>query len=468
MSKEMKKAESLSDLGLSGQALLDLLHQHGEMDFHALAIVKGEGVYALAKKPYRVDSPHTLFSLSKSFCSLAAGLAVDEGKIRYEDSVAEVLKDSLPEGFDIRLHEVTLHHLLSMSSGLDEKSDQETRDQVDWARAALSYRVVREPGSHFHYNTMGSYLAGRMVAKRVGMSLRDYLMPRLFAPLGIEKPQWDCCPLGYNVGGSGLHLSVMDLAKTARLLLNRGLWQGERLLSEDYLARATVKQVDNEDRTDPDFHIDWALGYGYQFWMSHQGRYRGDGMFGQVMLMDDKHQLAVCATAGTNLMGNEMDALHSFMNGLLQLPPLSEKGEKKLNKLARSWKAEKPRDDGGALWGEGSYQGADGRLLRVEIPEPDRLRLIFRKRSDLNPLIITFGRDKAVKGQVASWASGERPQEVLGRFGVEDGVITAQALMPEAPYRTQVQIEALDDSSIRVKRSSIGFEEGEFILRRTY
>jgi hypothetical protein len=354
-----------------------------------------------------------------------------------------------------------------MSSGLDERSDQEIRGQADWARAALSYRVVHDPGTRFHYNTMGTYLAGRMVSKRAGMSLRDYLMPRLFTPLGIEKPQWDCCPLGYNVGGFGLHLSVMDLAQTAQLLLNKGQWQGRQLLSGDYLSRATVKQVDNEDRTDPDFHIDWALGYGYQFWMARENRYRGDGMFGQVMLVDEQNNLAVCVTAGTHMMGDEMDALHGFMAGLLELPPLSDKAAKKLQKAGKAWRAEKPGDDGGALWGEGSYGGPEGRLVRVETPDEDSLRLIFRKADDLKPLILSFGRKKAHKGQVPSWAYGERPQPSLGRFGVKDGVITAQALMPEAPYRMQVQIKALEDGGIQLTMDSIGFEQGTFILKRT-
>jgi len=463
----LKLVQLPEDLGLSGQAVKDLLARHSALDIHALALVRDQKVYAIAKKPYRTDSPHTLFSLSKSFCSMAAGIAVDEGLIRYEDSVADILKDSLPEGFDIRLNEVTLHHLLSMSSGLDERSDQEIRGQADWARAALSYRVVHDPGSHFHYNTMGTYLAGRMVSKRTGMSLRDYLMPRLFAPLGIAKPQWDCCPLGYNVGGSGLHLSVMDLAKTAQLLLNWGLWEGRQLLSADYLGRATVKQVDNEDQSDPDFHIDWALGYGYQFWMTRENRYRGDGMFGQVMLVDEGNKLAVCVTAGTHMMGNELDALHGFMEGLLQLPPLADKAAKKLQKTGKAWQAEKPRDDGGALWGEGSYLGPEGRLVRVETPDEDHLRLIFRKTEDLKPLIFSFGRKKPVKGQVPSWAYGERPQPSLGRFGVAEGVITAQALMPEAPYRMQVQMKALEEGSIQLTMDSIGFEMGEFILNRT-
>ena len=140
---------------------------------------------------------------------------------------------------------------------------------------------------------------------------------------------------------------------------------------------------------------------------------------------------------------------------------------KKLQKTGKAWQAEKPRDDGGALWGEGSYLGPEGRLVRVETPDEDHLRLIFRKTEDLKPLIFSFGRKKPVKGQVPSWAYGERPQPSLGRFGVAEGVITAQALMPEAPYRMQVQMKALEEGSIQLTMDSIGFEMGEFILNRT-
>lgn len=467
MPVQIKTVRTPEDMGLSGQAVLHFLKQHEHLGIHTLAIARDNKVYSFAVKPFTAHSPHTLFSLSKSFCAMAAGLAVAEGHLKYEDSVAEVLKDSLPTQYDKALHEVRLHHLLSMSSGLDEESDKASRPQADWAKAALGYQVKHTPGTRFHYNTMGTYLAGRMVAQRVGMSLRDYLMPRLFHPLGINQPQWDCCPLGYNIAGFGLHLSVSDIAKTAQLLLNGGMWGKKRLLPTEFLARATNKQVENEDRTNPDFHPEWSLGYGYQFWMSQYGRYRGDGMFGQVMMIDEKNNLSLSCTAGLSMMGHEMDAIHELMNGLLNLPKLDKTGQEKLIKKTASLKFKPPKDGKEPVFFEGTYMGDDGRMLRIETPDEDSLRLKFCKQEDLKPLWFCFGKKKDEKGHFQPFAPGERPQKTLGRFGVKDGILTAQLVMPEAPYKMRVTIQKIDDQTIKVAMTSVGFEEGTFELKRS-
>jgi hypothetical protein len=396
---------------------------------------------------------------------MAAGFAVSEGLLSYDDSVADVLKDSLKNGYDKKLHEVKLHHLLSMSSGLDEKSDIGVRSGRDWAAAALKHKVVYEPGTHFHYNTMGTYLAGRMVASSTGMSLRDYLMPRLFEKIGIPKPQWDCCPLGYNTGGFGLHLSVMDLARTAQLLLNKGAWEGKQLLPKEYLNRATVKQVDNANPKDKNAHPDWTSGYGYQFWMARHGRFRGDGMYGQVMMMDMKNNLGLCCTAGTNLMGDELDALHGLMNELLALPKQEGEDLSELRRMEKGLAVKAPADQGGQLFGEGTYAGKNAISLRLETPDEQTLRLLLREKGQPFPLFLTFGRKEAYKGEFTSGAAGERPQAYLGRFGVKNGVITAQAVMPQAPYQIHLKIEGEKDGLL-VRTDCVGPLSGTFHLSR--
>ena len=466
MAESLQRVRSPEEMGLSGKAVTEFSKAYRNLGIHSLAAVREGKVYALAMKPWEVDSPHTLFSLSKSFCSMAAGFAVNEGLLRYDDSVAEVLQDSLDKDYDKRLHEVTLHHLLSMSSGLDVKSDIGVRSGRDWAAAALKHNVVHDPGTHFHYNTMGTYLAGRMVASRTGMSLRDYLMPRLFEKIGIPKPQWDCCPLGYNTGGFGLHLSVMDLARTAQLLLDNGVWGGKQLLPLAYLDRATVKQIDNANPADPKAHPDWTSGYGYQFWMARNGRFRGDGMYGQVMMMDRENNLAVCCTAGTNLMGDELDALHRLMDGLLTLPKQEGEALSELRRMEKVLAVEMPADQGGQLFGEGTYAGKNGISLRLETPDEQTLRLILREKGQAHPLYMTFGRKADYIGEFVSGASGERPQAYLGRFGVKNSVMTAQAVMPQAPYHIHLEIEGEKDGLL-VRADCVGPRSGTFHLRRT-
>lgn len=460
MSKGMVFVKSLEEMGLSGKALNAFLPKMEKLGLTALSVVKEGKAFSLAYAPWSIFAPHTLFSLSKSYCSMAAGMAVSEGLISYEESVADVLSDCLEEGYDKALHEVTLHHLLSMSSGLHEDSDQEIRSQQDLARAALRYPVIREPGTSFHYNTMGTYLAGRMVSKRTGMSLRDYLMPRLFEPLGIHKPQWDCCPMGYNLGGFGLHLSVQDLAKTAQLLLQNGVYQGKRLLSQEYMGRACVKQVDNAQNGE---HPDWTQGYGYQFWMARKGRYRGDGMYGQVMMIDKEAFLAVCVTGGTNLMGDEMDAIHLLMDELTTLPQLSEKDSKKLAERCLKLAIKLPEDKNEPLFGEGSYDAGKGRGFRLEILDENTLRVMFLVPDIKTPMCFTFGREQAHAGEFSPFALGEGPQPYLGRFGIKDGVLRAQALMQTAPYKISLQISQNSDG-LKLQVKAIGLDSGNYRL----
>ncbi|NLM85106.1 MAG: serine hydrolase [Clostridiales bacterium] len=459
MNTQIMKAASLTELGLSAQPILDFMEQHQKLGLHALAVVRGHKVFTLSVKPYKDSFPHTLFSLSKSFCSMAAGIAVGEGLLSYDDKLTEVMKDELPETYDKALDQITLHHLLSMSSGLDERSDHEIRSSLDWVKAALSYPLKRKPGTTFHYNTMGTYLAGRMVSKRAGQTLRDYLQPRLFDKIGIAKPQWDCCPLGHNTGGFGLHLSVLDIARAGRLLLDDGLVNGERVLPEEYLKRATVKQIDNRNPEEKDPYPDWSQGYGYQYWMSRHGRYRGDGMYGQVMMVDQQNKLCLCVTAGTNLMGDELDAIHTAMNQLVKLPP-DAAADKALAKKMNTYEIKAPADKGEAVTLEGTYLHKDGRTLRLETPDDKSLRVFLRYPDHDFTLAFTFCRgDKPHHGEFFSFAKGERPQGYEGRFGVSRGVVTAQAVMKEAPYQVNLKISP-QKNGIKVTSDSIGPDSG--------
>lgn len=462
MDTQFSRVLKPEDLGLSGQAVRRFFDLHGKLGTHALAVIRDNKVYALSRKPWQVDSPHTLFSLSKSYCSMAAGIAMGEGKINPEDKLVDVLPEVLPQQHDPGLADIQLQHLLSMSSGLDPKSDQRKyRYKKDWAREALVHPVLHPPGTVFHYNTLGTYLAGRMVEKRVGSTLRDYLMPRLFAPLGINKPQWDCCNLGHNLAGIGLHLSVMDIARTAQLLLNRGQWGGQQLLPQAYLDKATTSQVDNRVDEGPNPHQDWLSGYGWQFWMGNHGRYRGDGMYGQVMMMDQQNNLALAVTAGENMMGDQMDALHKLMDELYTLPHQEEKDQKKLQQLEKTLTMPPPPDKGEALINEGTYWTRDGRMLRIETPGDGSLRLIIKGKGQKDCSILSAARGKPFLGQFTSPVMGERPQEYQGQFGVADGVLSVHVYMPQAPYQLRASITKAEDGLL-VTYQAVGFDSGSF------
>jgi CubicO group peptidase (beta-lactamase class C family) len=242
--------------------------------------------------PYAANRPHMLFSLSKSFTSSAVGLAVAEGRLSVDDLLLSFFPDKAPLHPDANLASLRIRHLLSMSTG-HAKDTTETLwadPNGDWIKIFLSLPVEHAPGTHFVYNSGATYMLAAVVQKLTGMTLVDYLKPRLFDPLGIQNPVWDSSAQGINFGGWGLNLKTEDIAHFGQMYLQKGVYAGVRILSKAWVAEATSKQVSNasespkgDNGANPD--SDWEQGYGYQFWRCRHDAYRGDGAYGQYCLV---------------------------------------------------------------------------------------------------------------------------------------------------------------------------------------
>ncbi len=246
--------------------------------------------------PYAPHMPHMLFSLSKSFTSTAIGLAVAEGRLSVDDPVLTFFPQEAPRKPSENLAAMRVRHLLSMSTGHDHDTTEHLykRRDGDWAKAFLARPVAHPPGAHFLYNTGATYMLSAIVQRVTGQTLLDYLGPRLFAPLGIEGATWETCPCGVNTGGFGLSIKTEDIARFGQLYLQRGDWQGQRLLPEAWVADASSRHSSNGSSAESD----WEQGYGYQFWLCRHGAYRGDGAFGQFCVIMPQQDAVVAVTAG--------------------------------------------------------------------------------------------------------------------------------------------------------------------------
>ena len=120
--------------------------------------------------------------------------------------------------------------------------------EENWAKAVLALPFDEAPGTHFVYSNVGPYLAGLAVQKRARCDLVDYLMPRLFAPLGIQRTVWEVDPLGRTFGAAGLLLALPELHKLGLLYQQGGQWQGKQLLDPNWVRESRRKQVENEGR----------------------------------------------------------------------------------------------------------------------------------------------------------------------------------------------------------------------------
>lgn len=238
------------------------------------------------------DSPcrRIVFSVSKSFTSCAVGFAVQEGHLHLEERIADLFPDELPDHPDQNLLRATIRDALTMCLGQDKGllmgGQRVDIEADDWAREALKTPFTHAPGSHFVYSNVGPYLAGLAVQKRVGCNLVDYLMPRLFQPLGVKRPTWEVDPLGRTFGASGLMLALPEMHKLGLLYLQQGRWNGQQLLSPEWIRESSRKQVDNGEE-----------GYGYLFWRGRYNSFRADGLYGQYSIVLPDQEAVITTTA---------------------------------------------------------------------------------------------------------------------------------------------------------------------------
>lgn len=229
----------------------------------------------------------------------------DDKKLSVEDRIVDIFPDKAPDEISENLSKMKLKHLLSMNSGHSACVMGKMVASDDPVRAFLSEEVPFEPGTHFTYNTGATCMLSCVVEKITGMTLLDFITLRLFIPLGICGVRWNRLKSGYNEGGCGLHVSCDDIAKLGLLYLNKGIWKGRRLLSEEWIDTATHTVSDNSGSSTPD----WCSGYGYQFWMNSREGYRGDGAFGQLCVVLPERDMVVAVQAEVGDMQAEIDSV---------------------------------------------------------------------------------------------------------------------------------------------------------------
>jgi len=254
--------------------------------------VVAEGWWA----PYDAATPHILYSLSKSFTSTAVGLAISEGKLSLDDEVLKYFPEDAPAEPSVNLKAMRVRDLLRMATG--NTAEAQFSPNNVWTKVFLAQPVTFKPGTHFLYNSPGTYMLSAIVQKVTGMTVLDYLKPRLFEPLGIESPTWVMSPQGISAGTYGLSLRTEDIARFGQLYLQKGKWKGKQLVPAQWIEEATARQTANGSAPTSD----WDQGYGYQFWRSRHNTYRGDGAFGQYCMVMPEYDAVVAITSGVRDM----------------------------------------------------------------------------------------------------------------------------------------------------------------------
>jgi CubicO group peptidase (beta-lactamase class C family) len=272
--------------------------------------------------PYDAKTRHELYSLSKSFTSTAVGLAVSEGKLSVDDPVLKFFPDDAPPDPGTNLKAMRVRDLLRMSTGHQTEPGLAASKQP-WAKAFLAQPVPFKPGTHFLYNTAGTYMQSAIVQKATGKTVLEYLGPRLFEPLGIEGPTWGTSPQGVSLGGYGLSVRTEDIARFGQLYLQKGAWNGRQLVPAEWVAAATALQTSNGSNP----QSDWEQGYGYQFWRCRHGAYRGDGAFGQFCVVMPEQDAVMAITSGVRDMQAVLNLVWDHLLPAMKSGPLKDDAE---------------------------------------------------------------------------------------------------------------------------------------------
>ena len=271
----------------------DLEAEARRQNLHLRNVIIRRGGEVIGRRDFALDTPHPIWSGSKTFTAMAAGLAQGEGRFSLSDPMTGFFRE-MGYGPDNLFDRITVRDLLRMGTGQENcplgraggKSLEEICASEDICDLFFEERPVYQPGEHFTYNNAATYMLSRIVEHTAGVNLRDYLVPRLFAPMGMENPRWDCCAGGHPLGFAGLWLTAEEFSRMGQLLLDGGVWKGQRLLPAEFVREAMSPQISNKD-----FNADWATedhkqGYGYQLWMnSYPGSCRLDGMYGQYAII---------------------------------------------------------------------------------------------------------------------------------------------------------------------------------------
>jgi len=393
--------------------------------------------------PYDAKTRHELYSLSKSFTSTAVGLAVAEGKLSIDDPVLKFFPDDAPKEPSNNLKNMRVRDLLCMNTG-HQTEPQVMASKDAWVKTFLAAPVQHKPGTHFLYNTPATYMQSAIVQKVTGQTVLDYLRPKLFEPLGIENPTWGASPQGVTLGGFGLSVRTEDIAKFGQLYLQKGKWNGKQLVPATWVEMATAKQTSNGSNP----QSDWEQGYGFQFWRSRNGAYRGDGAFGQYCIVLPDQDAVIAITSGVRDMQAVLNLVWEHLHPAMKaeaMPLDSEAHQKLQTKLASLTVpvqkgvagAKVPTDVSKAAF---HFPTNPQRIetLGVEFGDGDTVTLVGKFGGEEVRIVCGAGEWK--KGRFAFNQLRDQPAAASGAW-TADNVYTAMICFHETPYVVTLRLD---------------------------
>jgi CubicO group peptidase (beta-lactamase class C family) len=406
-----------------------------------------------------------LFSLSKSFTSTAIGMLQADGKLNINDPILKYFPEDAPAEPSENLRAMRIRDLLMMSTGQNKEDVDKinvTAADKTGTKQFLAAPVPHKPGTLFYYNSPGTFMLSAIVQKVSGQTVRDFLTPRLFDPLGIKQPDWDLTPQGFNRGASGLHMVTEDIAKFGQLYLQRGEWEGRRLISAAWIDVATSRQASNGSNPESD----WDQGYGYQFWRCIPGFYRGDGAFGQFCIVMPQYDTVVAINSGTNDMQSVMKLIWTHLIPELRpvaIPENPEAHAKLIQRLASLGIAPQTGSASSAtamqIFGKRFLFASDPKnrvgLESIELEKSANGEVTFTAKMHGAEQRVAVGQNQWIKGSFTFNSDGVVPVAVSGAWTADD-TYTIQFCQYQAPFTTTARLHFSGDDVTLSYEQNVG------------
>jgi len=294
-------------------AILDEMMQFiedSDAPIHGLVVTRNgyiveEGYWSY----YTNTSTHHIFSCTKSFTSTLIGIAIKEGFI---DNVSQKVLDFFPEmtieNVDARKEAMTLEHVLTMTTGLDWNEHNNSYfdptnmynqmfDSPNPIQFFLDLPTAYDPGTHWEYTTGASHLLSAIIQESTNMTTRDFAEDYLFDPLNMTVGGWNVDLQGINNGGTQLYVTPHTMAKLGLLYLSNGTWDGQEILSAEYVTQAITPQAT----------IAPGLDYGYQWWLdTTSDTFSARGTEGQYIFVAPEYNISVAITQHADEQGEDI------------------------------------------------------------------------------------------------------------------------------------------------------------------